>query len=307
MKFLKALDRAGVFDGGRAAVLDIGASNLYYARPEEVLEFFRKYGKRPLDDWLLARAARLARRSHPGPGYALSYVSEVFAETTIRYQALDIFEAPATRILDLNFEHLPRALTGRFDLVLNFGTTEHLFGQYNAFRVMHDALKVGGYFYHQVPTTGFLNQGYFTYHPRVFGDLAAANGYRIVELFYSGDGHGVIGEGYDPPPNLADAARFRATARELGGANAVIPNGLLNALMRKERAGPFRLGLETMSTLGAPAPRIARAYGLPLPPTSLPRRVLKKLGVGHALRALGLRRPGRTGPRAETPVVPGVS
>lgn len=291
MKTIWALDGAGVFLGGRARILDIGPQNLYHAAAEDVLRFVRKYARRPADPGLPALADDLARRSYSKCPSTLTYLSEVLAETTLGYQAVDIFHAPRTRIVDLNFERLPRDLRGRFDLVLNCGTTEHLFGQYTAFRAIHDGMKVGGHAYHHLPTTGFINHGYFTYHPRVFGDLAAANGYALLDLHYTGDDDAAIGEAA-PPPNLADPARFRATARQLHARAPVIPNGLLSALFRKERVGPFRLRLETMSTLGTPARRIARAYGLPVPAApkiGTARWVLKTLGVGHALRAVGLR------------------
>ena len=291
MAYLSHLSRAGLFRGGRARVLDIGASNLYYATPNELLDFYRANAGRPLDDHHHALAADLARRSHPGPGYGLTYLSEVLRGTPVEYQALDLFDAPKTLPFDLNHDRLPRALRGRFDLVLNFGTTEHVFGQANAFRVIHDALKPGGHAYHHLPTTGYINHGYFAYHPRAFGDLAAANGYTLVELHYSGDDDGALGDA-EPPPNAPDPGRFRATARALHARGPVIPNGMLNVLYRKETDAPFRLRLETVSSLGTPVRWIARRYGLPVPPApkiGTARWVLKALGVGHALRAVGLR------------------
>lgn len=288
MSGLRELDAAGLFRGGRARVLDVGAQNLYHSSAEDVLAFLRRYGRRPDDPGLPAKADDLAARSHSTCPATLTYLGELLAETTIGYQAIDIFDAPRTRIVDLNRGRLPRGLRGRFDLVLNFGTTEHVFGQHAAFRGVHDALAAGGCAYHQLPATGFVNHGYFTYHPRLFADLAAANGYTLLGLHYSACGTGAVAAA-DPPPGLADAARFRETAGWLRAQAPVVPNGLLNVLYRKERAAPFRLPLETMSTLGAPAGRIARAYGRPGPRSGAARRVLKTLGVGRALRAVGLR------------------
>jgi SAM-dependent methyltransferase len=290
MKYVQVLDRAGAFKGGTARVLDVGASNLYYAEPADVLAFLRKYGKRPDDPGLPAKAADLARRSYSTCPKTLTYISELFAETTIGYQAIDIFEAPATRIVDLNFERLPRAFRGRFDLVTNFGTAEHLFGQYNLFRAMHDALAVGGHFYLQLPTVGFTNHGYFTYHPRAFHDLAIANGYTVVDLSYTDVQGRVRLDEKCVLPGMADPGRLAATAKAL--AVPEVPDALLNVFWRKETAAPFRLRLETVSSLGAPTRRIARRYGIPLPKApriGTARWVLKTLGVGNALRAVGLR------------------
>jgi hypothetical protein len=291
MPTLMALERAGVFGTGDVSVLDIGTSNLYHAPVEDILHLFEKYGRRPLDDRLRAKAIDLSERSAPDPSrpLAMTLVGELFAETTIRYRSIDVFRTPYTRVLDLNFDRLPRDMRGRFELVVNCGTTEHVFGQFNAFKLMHEAVRRGGHFFHQLPATGFFNHGYFAYHPRLFGDLAAANGYAIVGLTYSEpQGHGVFADGCFPPPNLADPTAFRESVRRLSEGTPTVPNGLLNALLRKDRAERFRVPLETVSSLAAPDERIAKDYSR-RPQGSAARRALKALGVGRALRALGLR------------------
>ncbi|HEX4611799.1 MAG TPA: methyltransferase domain-containing protein, partial [Urbifossiella sp.] len=209
MPRLIEIERAGVIAPGRAAVLDIGVSNLHNATAEQVLYFFEKYPKRPVDDALRARARDLAdrtRRGHPG-GH--TFLAEVFAETRIEYLALDVFPGPSTRIFDLNFDPAPPDLAGRFDLVLNFGTTEHVFSQYNAFKAIHDFLKVGGHVYHQIPTTGFFNHGYFKYHPRMFEELAVANCYHVVELGLDTMGFWGFEEYYGRLEHLKPPPRFR--------------------------------------------------------------------------------------------------
>ena len=291
MPYLMALDRAGAIPQNGAAILDIGASNIYGATIGELMDFLEKYGKGPVDARLRAKAEDLSARSDPTHPRALTFVHELLEETTIRYQAIDVFPGPHTRIIDLNCESLPRSMVGRFDLVLNFGTTEHVFGQFNAFKVIHDALKPGGHAFHQVPSTGFFNHGYFKYHPKLFGELAAANGYEIVDLYYSEpQGYATVAA-CTPPPNLTDPTRFRTTAAALGAEAPTQPDGLINALLRKGKAGRFRAPLETLSTLGPVAPRIARGYGGParlVSPVRIARRALRRLGVGRALRAMGL-------------------
>jgi SAM-dependent methyltransferase len=284
MPYLMALDRAGAIPRNGSAILDIGASNIYGATTDELIYFLEKYGKAPVDARLRAKAADLSERSDPTHPRALTFVHELLEETTIEYQAIDVFPGPRTRIFDLNFESLPRSMVGRFDLVLNFGTTEHVFGQFNAFKVIHDALKPGGHAFHQLPSTGFFNHGYFKYHPKLFGELAAANGYEIVDLYYSEpQGHATVAAACTPPPNLTNPTHFRTTVAALGAEAPTQPNGLINALLRKGKAGRFRAPLETLSTLGPVAPA-----GL-VSPVRLARRVLKGLGVGRALRAMGLR------------------
>lgn len=245
MPYIKALERAGVFRDGRAAVLDIGPANLHGASEEDVCYLFEKYGKQPLDARLRARAADLAYRSYRRPDTVLTYLAEVLDETTITYESFDIFHGPKTRIFDLNRDSLPEELAGRYDAVFNFGTTEHVFNQYNAFKVIHEALKPGGYVFHQLPMTGFFNHGYFCYHPRMFAEMAAANQYRVVNITFSEpQGSWRLEEHCTPPDNLADATEFRATLRQLGAEVPVMPNGLVNVFLQKRCDRPFRLPLE---------------------------------------------------------------
>jgi SAM-dependent methyltransferase len=101
------------------------------------------------------------------------------------YAALDIAKGYRTTILDLNHRSLPVRFRRRFDVVINSGTTEHLLNQYNAFKVMHDALRAGGYVVHSLPCRGFSNHGYLTYTPRFFFDLASYNKYDVVSMWLS--------------------------------------------------------------------------------------------------------------------------
>src|SRR5205823_271847 len=97
---------------------------------------------------------------------------EVTDLTSIEYNSFDVCPALKTEILDLNFESTPSKYHGYYDIVLNSGTTEHILNQWNCFEVMHDATRVGGVIYCQLPATGYLDHGYFTYTPLFFRDLA---------------------------------------------------------------------------------------------------------------------------------------
>ncbi len=63
----------------------------------------------------------------------------------------------------------------------------------NAFRVIHDATKVGGHIVHDLPANGHMDHGFFCYTPRLFFDLAGYNGYEIVDFNYcpGGDGNDI--------------------------------------------------------------------------------------------------------------------
>jgi hypothetical protein len=74
-------------------------------------------------------------------------------------------------------------MRGAYDAVLNFGTTEHVVNQFHSFKTVHDLLTVGGFAYHQVPSIGYSDHGYFSYEPKFFRHLAEANGYEIADMW----------------------------------------------------------------------------------------------------------------------------
>src|SRR5207244_461624 len=92
--------------------------------------------------------------------------------------------------LDLNRDAVPRKLRGRFDLLVNAGTTEHVANQDNAFRVMHDLTASRGLMMHTVPGGGQMTHGLFVYTPKFFWHLCRENGYEIVKLRMSPFGVG---------------------------------------------------------------------------------------------------------------------
>jgi hypothetical protein len=108
--------------------------------------------------------------------------SELFIGTSYRYRCLDLYPGEFTIVADLNSFSVPTEDYSTFDLITNFGTTEHVTDQVNAFRVMHNYAKAGAIFVHSVPFTGYLNHGLYNYHPLFFVFLAAANEYEIQSV-----------------------------------------------------------------------------------------------------------------------------
>jgi hypothetical protein len=98
------------------------------------------------------------------------------------YAAIDIDNSAATIPLDLNYDSVPEQHIGKYSLVTNFGTTEHVVNQLNAFKVIHDLAACGGVMLHHLPMQGMLNHGLINYNPKFFWMLARSNGYRLVYL-----------------------------------------------------------------------------------------------------------------------------
>lgn len=108
---------------------------------------------------------------------AKEFYQQLFAPK--RCIAVDANGTPTAWKSDLN-NRLPPL--GKFDLVINHGTAEHVFNIAQVFVSMHDACKVGGLMVHESPFTGWLDHGFYCLQPTLFYDLAAANAYQIVSV-----------------------------------------------------------------------------------------------------------------------------
>ena len=116
------------------------------------------------------------------------------------YKAIDIDDSPDSIALDLNFDVTPNNMKNRYDLVTNFGTTEHLVNQLNAFQVIHELTKMGGLMMHTLPSQGMMNHGLFNYNPKFFWMLARSNGYKWVYSDYVPST-----DYYDLPENIVNS------------------------------------------------------------------------------------------------------
>jgi hypothetical protein len=98
------------------------------------------------------------------------------------YRSIDLGDPRADFALDLNLP-VPADI-GTYDVVTNFGTTEHVFNISQTFANIHNLLKVGGLQLHTLPSYGCIDHGFYNIHPCVYLDIARANAYEIVDVLY---------------------------------------------------------------------------------------------------------------------------
>jgi hypothetical protein len=249
MEYLKWMSRTGVLPR-RGRLLDIGESCLGGAEPQDIKEILEHHGSRLSGPQLDKLTQEYAYRSHliAAPIPTL-FLGELLEHTDVEYVSFDIVSARAARRFDLNRHNLHPSKKATFDLVTNFGTTEHLINQFNAYKVMHEALRPGGYMFSQVPATGYINHGYFSYNALMFRELAEANGYEVADLwFYGPSGDGNVLVNADVYPGVLDPNKPQNNVD--GFRNSPVPNSLINVLFRKVKDGPFRVGLEVKTAAG---------------------------------------------------------
>lgn len=168
------LKRRGLVGVG-ARMVELGSQNISHASGEGLRAFISEFRDEPCS----ADSADLERIAAGGTMASLMKLCGV------DYLALDIFEAEDCMLFDLNTDSVPQDLCGQFDLVTNFGTSEHVIDQYRTFVAVHEFAKPGGLIYHDLPMGGYFYHGYFSYTPLFFNHLALANGYDVVFKWFS--------------------------------------------------------------------------------------------------------------------------
>jgi hypothetical protein len=99
-----------------------------------------------------------------------------------RYSVTDYCDCDLNNRADLALDFgkpLPAEFARTAMTVLNSGTIEHIFDVGRAFRNIHELTCVGGVIIHCAPLTWF-EHGYFNFNPRLFSEIADANGYRLL-------------------------------------------------------------------------------------------------------------------------------
>jgi SAM-dependent methyltransferase len=192
--------RQGGFMPTTGAVVEIGAQQLSNAflRARDRLELLGQLcgattkldlpvpEAKPIGVELLSETAPLARQFWEWLGF--------------QYASIDIDGSPDSIPLDLNYDILPDWARKKFDVVTNFGTTEHVANQLNAFKIIHDLTAPGGIMIHAVPAQGLVNHGLLKYNPKWFWMLARSNDYRWLDFDYSSRGQIT-----DLPDNVIEA------------------------------------------------------------------------------------------------------
>lgn len=165
----------GAFDGIND-VMEIGAQAVWCPKRQLVNSLFEAFGRPAPSNEMLDRFANWkgsARELHEGLGQ--------------NYRCVDLDPAFNSVRMDINFDSIPDEERGRYDLITNHGTSEHLINQLNFFKVMHEFARPGGLLIHAVPFTVHVEHGFFNYQPNFFNALARYNSYETLGIWVGPD------------------------------------------------------------------------------------------------------------------------
>ena len=176
LQLMAWLKEQGHLDAGRK-VVEVGQQQLndaFLRAKEDIGQICRLFGVAPpsLPGPLAADGNRMLNPNAP-------YARAFYEALGYAYAYVDI-DAPGGYPRDLNFDSVPAHLVGQHHLVTNFGTTEHVTNQLDAFKIINDLAAAGGIMIHELPSHGEVNHGFFAYQPKFFDRLAYSNGYDVL-------------------------------------------------------------------------------------------------------------------------------
>lgn len=177
LALVRRLREQGYLPDG-CAIAELGAQQINDSildNKGDLLEFGKAFNAQLPCPNLVAK--RPVDAAHPLVGLPMTH--EIWSWLNFPYVAIDVDESPDCVSLDLNYDTVPTELNGRFHLVTNFGTTEHVANQLNAFKIIHDLTALGGVMIHNVPCH-LPDHGLVNYTPKFFWTLARSNGYRLI-------------------------------------------------------------------------------------------------------------------------------
>jgi hypothetical protein len=257
------LKSGGYLSSGQK-VIEIGAqqlNNSFLKATHEIESLFRLFNvpvptlQTPIEgtpDHLLAASAPRA-----GPFYR---------SLGFDYSCIDIDNDPGSIALDLNCDAVPDSLTAKFNLITNFGTTEHVVNQLNAFKIIHDLAATGAIMLHELPAFGQTNHGFFGYQPKFFDRLARSNGYAVLILDFSWSD-----VEYGLPDDIRNVlVQFVDTNNQ---PQYGISPSAVTAILRKTTAAPFVPPIDLPYGATAPSAQMEERYGRAFQPLPFPSRL----------------------------------
>src|SRR5215469_7318298 len=161
---------------GITEVMELGSQDFWCPQKNLVTALCKAFGRTEVDPVLLNTT-----NASQQPARLL------YEALGIKYGCVDVDGRVGSVVMDLNFDEVPAAHKGKYGLVTNHGTSEHIMNQYNVFKAMHEFARPGGIFVHAVPFTVHLEHGFFNYQPNFFEALARYNSYETLGLWVGPD------------------------------------------------------------------------------------------------------------------------
>lgn len=146
------------------------------------------FGMQELATWASVHNVQLrdtpVQFSHLQEHACNGYIDDTTFFTALGFSCVESMDVSdyenCTHVHDLN-RPVPENLYGRYDVIFDGGTVEHVFDTPSCLRNIHAMLKVGGRIIHGSPSTNHVDHGYYMFSPVLFYDYYDANNYKIEQ------------------------------------------------------------------------------------------------------------------------------
>ncbi len=104
-----------------------------------------------------------------------------FESIGISHTSIDMNGLDGSLRIDLSVPIEDQSLVGQFDIITNFGTSEHVSNQYCCFRNIHELCRVGGIIVHVVPLYGYWKKhSEYWYTQEFFDAQSTRHQYEMI-------------------------------------------------------------------------------------------------------------------------------
>lgn len=109
-------------------------------------------------------------------------MKNIYEKLGVIYTSIDLNGEYGALPLDL-CNQLPKEFNNKFNMVTNYGTSEHVLEQYECFKNMHDICKTNGIFFHGIPLiNNWKNHCRYYYTIEFFEELILKCNYTKIEV-----------------------------------------------------------------------------------------------------------------------------
>lgn len=217
-------------------VLELGRqqlNDLIFLHPESTDQFCQLLGKPSFFDSCKYNPQVKGEKLKDIINDECPFANELFKHLGVEYEAVDMVDG-CTK-MNLNCDSVPSSKMNHFNLVTNYGTTEHLINQENAFKIIHDFTAPNGLMIHELPYQGYFQHGFFGYTSTFFTSLASYNDYEIIQLDLN----------FCEPHSFAEMNDELNCVKKYGSVNNIDINakiffdGGIYVVLRKKNDAPF--------------------------------------------------------------------
>lgn len=175
VKFTLRLFKSGHLRGLRS-VIELGAQDLHFQPRQTIQELLSK--ELDIEQAIIDREFKKALDRSTPDDFSPDWLYKLLGFES--YNCVDADGRHDAFVWDLNLP-IPEDHKGKYDLLTDHGTSEHVFNVYQSFKNIHDLTHKGSVIIQILPFQGHVDHGFFNFQPCLFEDLAFENDYEILE------------------------------------------------------------------------------------------------------------------------------